>query len=410
MNNTTWMLHHFHDLNVDIDSETVPRWYHEVSNYLHLDDEGVAFEVLSSVVTFGGLSPICPLVRGDSVGVNHDAALRFSIGGIYPTRESALPGEPPSARFAIALLEKELIVAGARFEPTPIIGNMEETGVAEYLYEWDRYTLVEAIEYEVISYANRRIRPPLVEDLFQKKPLYWQVTAIETAAPITLYNSLWSPYRKLQLPALRLFAGPEENCYFSTAYIIVDSRDCAETIQNQVTGLYHAQINCSGVPFSIQRLLDTSIIITDEIDGVLDQSLTIEEVEQKHSNAIVKAVNTLTEFDAKTDAKIAAAMIEAAKDGTDAMHTYFTNHGEPDWPCGSVCATSYEITHPIVQHMIQSGIAFPTGIKVLVRVDGLPFSQSLYPREDAYRAVSETLTRLLGVCFQMYNFYDCDDC
>lgn len=112
-----------------------------------------------------------------------------------------------------------------------------------------------------------------------------------------------------------LFGTAEDNCHVSKMYFIVDIREYAESIQILATGLYHAHSNCSGIALSEQRLLDTKIIITDELLFPADQSLTIENIELHHPNTIVRAVDKLTAFDSSTELKISGAIEEAIKEG-----------------------------------------------------------------------------------------------
>ena len=115
MSASKWMLHHFHPLIVHSDCESAPEWYYQLAEErLHLDFEGDSLLALYSVIKFGGLSPLYPLIHGDFIGSEHNAALCFSTGGIYPTIRGDWREESVHQHCAIAVLKSELITAGAR--------------------------------------------------------------------------------------------------------------------------------------------------------------------------------------------------------------------------------------------------------------------------------------------------------
>jgi hypothetical protein len=407
MNNTNWMLHHFKNLDMHDGYGNVPWWHSDLLHRLHLDDEDEAIETLFSVVKYGGLSPLCLLLRGDCVGRNHDAALQFSSASIYPTNNGGQSKDSTNHCFAIALITSELITAGARAELNPVLGIACDPETSFDADEWDSESFFSKIETEITSIANNRFRPPPAADTYRCPKLYWQITERETEHPIKLYNRYWRDRGAINLPAFRLFGGIEDNCYLTKAYIVVPSRYQSEIFQNLATGLYYRSLNYFDTPFSRERLLDTNIIITDEIAAATNEPLTIEEIEQKYSAAIVKAVDTMTVFDDDIYEKVAAAVTDAVKDGTNAMNAYIATHGEHPWePCGFAHAETSEVTHPIVQHMIQSGLAVTWDEDAIVRVRGLPLTQSKYQLEAAYIAVCKTLTLRLGVCFEMFSYDD----
>lgn len=408
MSSSKWMLHHFNDLDVDVDCRTAPAWYYEAAEILLLDYEGEAFLALYSVMKFGGLSPLYPLIHGDCTGYGYSAALLFKADGIYPTGKYILRDRLPYKPIAIALLKSELITAGALEEPQSIIRNYNSELVTDELRDQDigQDVAIEYIQSEINAIADIQNRPQQSEVTYQSQLLYWQPTSIETHNPITLYNALSFSFHKLRLPAIRLFGTSAEECHISKVYFIVDKRDYAESIQNLATGIYHAHSNCSGLAFSQLGLLDAKIIIADELFSPADQPLTIEEIERYHPNAIVQAVDNLTVFDSKIDAKISEAIEEAIKDGKNAASDFLTAHGEPSWPCGGAHAETFEITHPIVQHMIRSGLAETFDDYAVLHLDGLHSSMSRYVNEAACTSACEALTRRLGVFFYMSGYDD----
>ena len=408
MSASKWMLHHFRPLVVDSDCDTAPEWYYQLAKErLHLDFEGDSFLALYSVIKFGGLSPLYPLVHGDYVGSDHNAALCFSTGGIYPTIHGDWREESVHQRFAIAVLKSELITAGAREGLHTVTSNDETRRVPDNLFDFDTDSVTEFIESEVSSFALRRTRPAPSENTYRSQTLYWQPTSTEVDYPIKLYNRFWMPFYQLRLPAIRLLGPTEENCPISKMYIIVDNRDSAEAIQQLMTGLYHSGTNSFAILFDEQRLLDTNIIITDELHATATRSLSIEVIEQLYPTAIVKSVNILTVFDRKIDVAISEAIAEATIQGTAASLDYFLAHGDPEWaPCGRARAETCELTHPVVQHMIRSGMASTLDGHALLRVPGLPLSQSRYQNEEAYRVVCRVLSERLGVYFEMYSYDD----
>jgi hypothetical protein len=408
MNTSKWMLHHFHPLVVDSDCETAPEWYYQLAEErLHLDFEGDSLLALYSAIKFGGLSPLYPLIHGDFVGSDHNAALCFSTGGIYPTSHGDWREESVHQRFAIAVLKSELIAAGAREGFHTVTSNDETRRVPDNLFDYDTDTVTEFIESEVGSFAARRTRPAPSENTYRSQKLYWQPTTSEIDYPIKLYNRFWTPSYQLRLPAIRLLGPTEENCYISKLYIIVDNRDSAETIQQLVTGLYHSGMNSFATLFDERRLLDTNIIITDELRATATRPLSIEVIEQLYPTAMVKAVITLTVFDRKIDAQISEAIAEATIEGTAASLDYSSTHCDPRGvPSGDAWAETSEITHPVVQHMIRSEIADTLDSHAHLDIPGLPLSQNRYQNEAAYRAACQVLSKRLGVRFKMYSYED----
>ncbi|WP_426619406.1 hypothetical protein ACP3TY_05590 [Pseudomonas rustica] len=407
MSASKWMLHHFHPLIVHSDCESAPEWYYQLAEErLHLDFEGDSLLALNSIIKFGGLSPIYPLIHGDFIGFDHNAALCFSTGGIYPTIHGDWREESVHQRFAIAVLKTELITAGAREGLHTVTSNDETRRVPDNLFDYDTDTVTEFIESEVGSFAARRTRPAPSENTYRSQKLYWQPTTSEIDYPIKLYNRFWTPFYQLRLPAIRLLGPTEENCYISKLYIIVDNWDSAETIQQLMTGLYHSGMNSFATLFDERRLLDTNIIITDELHATATRSLSIEVIEQLYPTAIVKAVNILTVFDRKIDVAISEAIAEATIEGTSASHNY-AMHSNSKWgPSGDAWAETAVITHPVVQHMIQSGIADTLDDHAHIDIPGLPRSQNRYQNEAAYRAACQVLSMRLGLRFKMYSYDD----
>lgn len=402
------MLHHFHPLVVDSDCDTAPEWYYQLAQErLHLDFEGDSLLALYSVIKFGGLSPLYPLIHGDFVGSDYNAALCFSTGGIYPTIHGDWREESVHQRFAIAVLKSELIAAGARECLHTVTSNDETRRVPDNLFDYDTDTVTEFIESEVGSFAARRTRPAPSENTYRSQKLYWQPTTSEIDYPIKLYNRFWTPFYQLRLPAIRLLGPTKENCYISKLYIIVDNWDSAETIQQLMTGLYHSGMNSFATLFDERRLLDTNIIITDELRATATCPLSIEVIEQLYPTAIVKAVITLTVFDRKIDAQISEAIAEATIEGTAASLDYSSTHCDPRCvPSGDAWAETSEITHPVVQHMIRCEIADTLDGHAHLDIPGVPLSQNRYQNEAAYRAACQVLSKRLGVRFKMYSYDD----
>lgn len=408
MSASKWMLHHFHPLIVHSDCGSAPEWYYQLAEErLHLDFEGDSLLALHSIIKFGGLSPLYPLIHGDFIGSDHNAALCFSTGGIYPTIHGDWREESVHQRFAIAVLKSELITAGAREGLHTVTSNDETRRVPDSLFDFDTDSVTEFIESEVSSFAARRTRPAPSENTYRSQTLYWQPTSTEIDYPIKLYNRFWMPFYQLRLPAIRLLGPTEENCHISKMYIIVDNRESAEAIQKLMTGLYHSGMNSFAILFDEQRLLDTNIIITDELHATATRSLSIEVIEQIYPTAIVKAVNILTVFDRKIDAQISEAIAESTIEGTAASLDYYSTHCDPRCvPSGDAWAETSETTHPVVQHMIRSGIADTLDDHAHLDIPGLPRSQNRYQNEAACRAACQVLSKRLGVRFKMYSYDD----
>lgn len=407
MSASKWMLHNFRSLVVDSDCESAPEWYYQLAEErLHLDYEGDSLLALYSVIKFGGLSPLYPLIHGDFVGSDHNAALRFSTGGIYPTIQGDWREESIHQRCAIAIMKSELITAGARESLHTVTNNDETRRIPDNLFDYDTDSVTEFIESEVGSFAARRTRPAPSENTYRSQTLYWQPTSTEIDYPIKLYNRFWMPFYQLRLPAIRLLGPTDENCHISKVYIIVDNRDSADAIQKLMTGLYHSGMNSFSTLFDEQKLLETNIIITDELRATPTCSFSIEAIEQLYPAAIVKAVNILTEFDRKIDVQISGAIAEATIEGTAASHNY-AMHSNSKWgPSGDAWAETAEITHPVVQHMIRSEIADTLDGHAHLDIPGLPRSQKRLQNEAAYRAACEVLSKRLGVRFEMYSYDD----
>ena len=408
MNSSKWMLHHFHDLDVDTDCRTAPAWYYDAAEILLVDYEGEALLALYAALNFGGLSPLYPLIHGECTGYGYSAELLFKTDGIYPTGKFILRERLPYRPIAIALLKTELITAGALEKNIPIVRNYETEILPNDLRERDidKYEAIELVQSEVKEIFDIQIRPTPSEATYRSHTLHWQPTAIEMQLPINIYNPLSFSCHILRLPGIRLFGNYEDNCYISEVYFIVDEREHAETIQNLATGLYHAQSNCSGIAFSKQKLLNTKIIITDELSSPADQSLTIEEIEQYHPNAILPAVDNLTVFDASIDKEISDAIEESVKKGIAAAQDFIAVHGEPDWPCGGAHAQTFEITHPIVQHMIRSRLVVVLDDFAILALHGMHYSSSRYVHEAACAAACEILRSRLGVSFYERGYDD----
>jgi hypothetical protein len=292
MSNSKWMLHHFRPLIVHSDGESAPEWYRQLAEErFDPDIENYSFIALCAAIKFGGLSPLHPLLRGDFVGSGHNAALCFSTDGIYPTIPGDRRKESIHQHFAVAVLKPELITAGARESLHKVISNEYTKRAPDNLFDFDSDSITQFIESEARSFASCRPRPEPSENTHRSQMLYWQPTSAEIAYSIESNNRYWSPSYRLRLPGIRLFGPEDDNCHLSKVYIIVDDREYAETIQELITDLFHSILNSFSTEFSRQRLLDTNIIITDELRTDSSRSLPIEIIEQIYPAGIVNAVD-----------------------------------------------------------------------------------------------------------------------
>lgn len=292
MTTSNWMLHHFHPLIAHSESETAPEWYHQLAEErLHPDIEDYSFLRLCAAIKFGGLCPLHPLLRGDFIGSDHNAALCFSTGRIYPTIPGDWCKESMHQRFAIAMLKSELITTGGRESLHTVISDGHIRRTPDNLFDFDGDSITQFIESEACSFASCRPRPKISESTQRSQMLYWQPTSTETRYLIESNNRHWLPSYRLRLPGIRLFGPAEDNCHISKVYIIVDDRGNAETIQDLITDLFQSRLNSFSTEFARQRLLDTYIIITNELRTDASRSLPIEVIEQIYPAAIVNAVD-----------------------------------------------------------------------------------------------------------------------
>lgn len=370
-----------------------------------LDQDADAFSVLKTIIRLGGLTPGYSFRSGRTTIYGGTPAVCATEMPIYSfsvyARQRAEAGNVSS--YGIAFLKSEFCAAGGR----PVIYGLSTDDVSYQIN--DPYCRILAPHvipvHEQYRYVAYNPSPNSWIDWSHEREWRWKVRSEE-------HDSLWAKdgdgcYGPI--PGLPLFRGKSNHACFSQLRIIVWHKSEAEEIQELLTGLYLAKSNNYDTPFSRSVISNTRIIVLDdvvtavEVDGKI-KAQTIEGLEAAN------LVQPIVIHDPPPDAKemVELAMEKAGKAAEAAAAEFIAKHSEDKGSCGFASAVTYDVTNPLVQYMLSSGlVSGPFDGRVHIKIGGhWSFGQSIDYNEAIHDAAAKSLASTLGISIFMESRLD----
>jgi|GEM_PF-1458760 len=400
---TEWLIHFVRDRNPEQD---FPGETEEEADYFsggELEYDASAFQVLETIIRLGGLIPGYSFRNGRTTIYGGQPAICATEMPLYSFAQYA-KGKTNSknvSAYGVAFLKSDFHAAGGRPAIYGLsVDNVKYKKNTNILRILDDSVLPETEQYRYVAYNPQ---PDHWIDWSHEREWRWHVTDEENEYVWCMDGAgCYGP-----APGLRLFGGKDNDCHFRKIYIIVWSHDEAKEIQEVLTGFYLSGGNNYDTPFSCQVLKQSRIIILNKVIAEVEKgkNLDSQTIEGIESACLLEPLVIHSEFDDKLEKKIEGAVELAKLAGKAAADDYMANHNIDHGYCGFAYASTYDVTSPAIQLMLEKGIANgPYDGRILVSLEGdWPFSQSLDFKEAIYRAVSDVLTKEIGVQFYLHS-------
>lgn len=391
---TSWLIHFVRDRLPEQDFSMIAEEGFECAEGAELESDADAFTVLKTIIRLGGLYPGYSFRSGKTTIYGGKPAICATEMPLYSFASYVKDRNDSGSvsAYGIAFLKSEFFSSGGR----PVIYGLSGES-SRYVRNdlhcriLDNSVLPKSEQYRYVAYS-----PSGNKWIDWSHEREWRWKADEKSEII---SSMTSDYCGDGMPGLPLFHGEEEGGYFSKLGIIVWTEQEAQEIRALITGFYFAQTNDYSTPFSRKVIENSFIIVLEnvvsqvEVDGNLN-SQTIEGLERSELLSpiiILKPPHNAGEI-------ITKALDKANRAGMEAADKYIKSHNTMGNYCGFAYAVTYEITNPLVQYMLNQGVAsgpYDGCIHINVRGDW-PHSPSMDYREQIYMAVAKVLQEELG--------------
>lgn len=402
---TKWLIHFVRDRipEQDFPGETEEEADHFAGGEIEYDAD--AFYVLKTIIRLGGLIPGYSFRKGRTTIYGGHPAICATEMPIYSfasyAKEKGNSGKVSA--YGIAFLKEEFYAAGGR----PAIYGLSVDRVSyekntDYCRVIDRNVLPLEEQYRYVAYnpsASKWI------DWSHEREWRWKVLNEERDYVWAKDGSgCYGP-----VSGLPLFKGKKHGCLFTSLRIIVWSHEEAREIQELITGFYLSGRNNYDTPFDRAVISRSRIIILEDLvsavegQGLLDAQ-TIEGIES--ANLIGPIV--IHEKPANAEELVTKAIAAAEMVGTEAAAQFIKKYPDDNGSCGFANVVTYDVTSPLVQHMLGSGNASgPYDGRVHINVKGAwPFRQSIDYHEHVSEAMAESLAKDLGIAIWMESCLD----
>ena len=403
---TSWLIHFVRDRYPDQD---FPEGIEEQGDPLgggELDIEAKAFDVLKTIIRLGGVIPGRSFRGGRTTIYGGKPAVCATEMPLYSFAQyvkSKSDSKKVSA-YGLAVKKTEFYAAGGR----PVIYGLSEKNLSykinsRTLRVFDERVLPEAEQYRYVAYNPQ---PNSWIDWSHERE--WRWTPSDDIYNLMSYRDSIGYYE--EVPALKLFGGAEYNCFFSEVYVIVWNSDEAREIQELLTGFYLSGGNNYDAPFDKKVLKNSKIIILDRVIHAVEKerkisSQTIEGIE---NICKVEPLILHQDYSAEIESEMTRVIELANKAAADESEIYRNKYDIDKGACGFAYASTYEITHPIIQLMINKRIANgPYDGRVNISLEGeWNNSQSIDYKEAVYKKVSAVLAEELNIQFYVHSRLD----
>lgn len=400
---TDWLIHFVRDRNPEQD------FYNE-NTVVHLSSEEISFDadafyVLLTIIRLGGLLPGYSFRNGRTTIYGGQPAVCATEMPIYSFAKYVKERAKTDAAsaYGVAFLKSEFYEAGGR----PVIYGLSSD---EVFYKMN--TKTKRIFDETILPLNEQYRyvaynPSRKNWIDWTHEREWRWIARDKDR-----HQIWAmdeSYIHDAMPGLPLFAGKENEGFFSKICIIVWTHEEALRIQEELTGYYWAESNGYGLPFSRELVKNSFIIVlNDVIESVeINGRLEAQTIEGIESSKLIKSVflfeNTVIYEDIIMD-----AIKRAVEAGKDAADNYLKEHPLDSGSCGYASIVCYNTMNPVIQQILKMDINY--GVydgKLVIYLDGdWPPRQSIDYNEYVFNAMCEILNSKLGNFFHIESRLD----
>lgn len=395
---TDWLIHFVRDR---LPEQDFPGEDEDECNYYaggELEYDAPAFWVLKTIIRLGGLKPGYSFRSGRTTIYGGKPAICATEMPIYSFSKYVRErnkSEKVSA-YGLAFLKSEFYAAGGR----PVIYGLSTDNVT---YEINSPTLRifnESILPKHEQYRYVAYNPAGKKWLDWSHEREWRWVVQNKDRDYVWCQDGDGCYGPT--PGLPLFAGPENDGFFTKLCVIVWNEEEAKEIQELLTGFYFAGSNNYSTPFSKSLIEATSIIILDKVISAVEGGLDLDSqtIEGLKKEDLCEPI-IIAKIEAGTKEKVNEALQKAITAGSDAAKKYVKSQDIEYGSCGFAHAATYEVTNPIVQYLLQNDLADgPFDGKVWVKINGTwPNSQSIDYKEHVYDAVCKCLTKELGIPF-----------
>lgn len=362
-----------------------------------IEPDASAFQVLKTVVRLGGVVPGYSFRKGRTTIYGGQPAVCATEMPLYSfamyARERAAQGG--ASAYGVAFLKSEFFEAGGR----PAIYGLASDNAGYVMNDATSRVLKDEVlpqqeQFRYVAYDPFRRTSPL--DWSHEREWRWIPRDEERDQVWAHGDEGLGP-----APALPLFKGRIEGGRFSELRLIVWSQEEADEINELLTGFYLSGGNDYDTRFDKGLIRRSRIIVLEKVIRQVEKggdfdAQTIEGLDAAH---LLDPV-TVTPPPAEADKTIDEAFGEAERAAAEAGDRYRESHPPGEDAFGRAQTFTYEVTHSLVQRMIETGHAHgPFDGKVIARIKGAPSIGEITHVEKMHEAASEALTRKLGARF-----------
>lgn len=402
---TKWLVHFVRDRNPEQDfpgekEEDAGRY---IGGELALD--ATAFEVLSTIVRLGGITPGYSFRAGKTTIYGGKPAVCATEMPLYSFAKYAQSKRDSSkvSAYGIAFLKTEFFAAGGRPAIYGLSGDSPSYKINSTTVRiFDDVTLPQQEQYRYVAF-----NPSTSHWIDWSHEREWRwIARNEDRDEIWQqdYNGVLGP-----TPALPIFKGLLDGRPFSRVCLIVWTHDEAEQMRELLTGFYLAGNNNYDTHFDKTLLKNSKIIVLQDVVAAVESgkdlnAQTIEGLEEAH------LLQPLAIHSPPPNAKavVEKAMAHAHAEGKKAAEAYIAKHPKDEGSCGFAHAVTYEVTSPLVQYLLETGRASgPFDGAVWINFPGdWPMRQSIDYQEHICEAAADALTKVLGIPVHMESRFD----
>lgn len=395
---TKWLVHFVRDRNPEQDfpgeEEDEAGLY--ISGELALDAS--AFEVLSTIVRLGGITPGYSFRSGKTTIYGGKPAVCATEMPLYSFAKYAQSRKDSSkvSAYGVAFLKAEFFKAGGR----PAIYGLSSDTPSYKINKstariFDDATLPQQEQYRYVAFNPIDSTSHWI-DWSHEREWRWVAQNDERHEIWQQdYNGIYD-----STPGLPIFKGSLDGGPFTRVCLIVWTHDEAEQMRELLTGFYLAGSNNYSTPFDKALLARSKIIVLQDVVDAVESgkdlnAQTIEGLEEAH---LLQPL--AIHFPSKNEkAIVEKAMANALAVAKKAAASYIAKHPKDLGPCGFAHAVTYEVTSPLVQYLLATGNASgPFDGAVWINIQGdWPARQSIDYQEHICEAASDVLSKDLGI-------------
>lgn len=401
---TKWLMHFVRDRipEQDFPGKTEDEYLYHAGG--EVEHDAAAFDVLSAIIRLGGIRPGYSFRKGRTTIYGGQPAICATEMPLYSfadyARSRADSGKVSA--YGIAFLKSEFYDAGGR----PAIYALSQDNIKMVRNEPTCRILPDDVlplaeQYRYVAYNPSSMSSWI--DWSHEREWRWIPQDDER-------DEIWVVDHNGQMgptPALPLFKGKLDGRPFTKVCLIVWTKEEADRVQEMLTGFYLAGSNNYDTPFDKELIENSNIIILSDVIAAVEsgkklEAQTIEGLEAANLTESIKISPA-----PKNAAKLAKNAIKlAAEAAKSAQAEFYKEHGRGNGLCGFAHATTTEVTNPMVQYMLETGLASgPFDGRVWLAVP-LGREQSLDYNEAGCIAAAASLTKSLGINVFVETRYD----